>query len=396
MKLIKYQVQLFQELTDNILPFYGRYALDEQNGGFYGLIENDCTVHPHTPKGLVQHGRLLWIYAQAARRLQRDEYFTLANQAYTFLLDHFLDKEYGGFFWFVDAVGRPLSTHKFVYGEAFAIYGFSEYFLATGDERSLETAVSLYRLLEKHTWDSEHSGYFDVCLQDWSVTDQLNVDEIEDAVAKTMNTHLHILEAYTNLLRAWDNPQLRESLYALILIILNKIIDQSTGHMKLHFSANWRSLTSVVSYGHDIEASWLLVEAAEVLGDADLLAEVKKVAIHMAQVAFEEALAADGSLLYEDDDTDRVWWAQAEAIVGFFNAYQMSGKAHFLDASLNCWQYVQDAIIDRQYGEWIGGVTAEGQLMPGAKAGPWKTPYHNGRCCLEIMRRIDELVVAGP
>jgi mannobiose 2-epimerase len=390
--LSDFRAQFFQKVTKNILPFYGRFAVDEQHGGFYGAIENNGSVRAEAPKGLVQHSRLLWTFAQAARQLQNDDYLPLAKQAYTLLMAHFLDKEEGGFFWFVDAVGQPLFMQKFTYGQAFAIYGLSEHFLATGNEVALETAVSLYHLLEKHARDPQYGGYFDVCLPDWTVTDQVNVDQVQEKVPKIMNTHLHLLEAYTNLLRAWNHPQLNDSLHALIHSMLDHIVDQRAGHLKLHFSENWRSLSATVSYGHDIEASWLLLKAAEGLGDEKLLAKVKPVAVHVAQVAYEEGLDADGSLRYEDHDTDKVWWAQAEAIVGFLNAYQMTGNTHFLDASLNCWQFVQDVLVDRQYGEWLGGVTAKGKPMPGEKAGSWKTPYHNGRCCLEMMRRVDQFV----
>ncbi len=391
MNLTDYQEQVSQELITNILPFYGRFALDKKNGGFVGLIENNLTIHADTPKGLVQHSRLLWTYAHAARKLQNDTYLEVAHHAYTYLLDKFVDPEHGGMYWFVDADGRPFSTNKITYGHAFAIYGFSEYFLATGDERSLQTAVSLYLWLENKTWDPEFGGYFDAYLADWTRADELNVDEVEMPVAKTMNTHLHMLEAYTNLLRAWDNEQLRHSLRTLINIMLDHIIDHSRGQMMLHFTGDWHSLTPHISYGHDIEASWLLVEAAEVLADEELLAEVKRVAIHMAQAAYEQGLDPDGSLRYEASDSDRHWWPQAEAMVGFLNAYQLTGQDHFLTASLGCWQFTQANIIDHQYGEWIWGVTAEGKPINREKAGPWKTPYHNGRSCFEIMQRIDQI-----
>ena len=389
--LQSYATEVEQELVTNILPFYARYLMDREQGGFYGAISNDGTVEMQAPKGLVQHSRLLWTYAYAARQLQDDSYLELANRAYLYLLKNFVDAQYGGFFWLVAADKRPFSTNKLTYGHAFAIYGFSEYYLATGDEAALETAVSLYHLLEKHTWDNEFGGYFEAYLADWTRAPEINVDEVVGIVDKTMNTHLHLLEAYTNLLRAWDNAQLRESLRTLIDIMLNAIIDQATGHMKLHFSRDWQSLTPPISYGHDIEASWLLVEAAEVLGDVDLLASVQQVALHMAQAAYDKALDADGSLRYEDHDTDRIWWAQAEAMVGFLNAYQLNGNPQFLEASLNCWRYVQMALVDHENGEWFYGRTASGDLMPGVKAGAWKTPYHNGRSCLEIMQRINKL-----
>ncbi|MFO7682165.1 MAG: AGE family epimerase/isomerase [Chloroflexota bacterium] len=390
--LHRYAFEVKEELVSNILPFYARHMLDKERGGFYGSIHNDLTLELEAPKGLVQHGRLLWSYAQAARCLQEEAYLAWAQQAGAFLMDHLRDREHGGFFWFVDAAGRPFDTNKITYGQAFALYGLSEYALAAGDERSVETAVSLYHLLEKHTWDPEHGGYLEAFHADWSRNEDINVDKIAGSVAKTMNTHLHMLEAYTNLLRAWDDDQIRHSLRLLIGMMLDHIIDPHTGHLKLHFSTDWQPLTPDISYGHDIEASWLLVEAAEVLGDADLLAKVIPMALHMAQVTYEEGLAADGSLRYENHNPDKIWWAQAEAMVGFMNAYQLSGEPHFLEASVNCWTYVKNEMIDRQNGEWFWGRTASGDLVSDEKAGSWKAPYHNGRSCLEIMRRVTELL----
>lgn len=387
-----YAFEVEQELISNILPFYARRLLDQERGGFYGCIHNDLRLEPDAPKGLVQHGRLLWAYAQAARCLQEERYLAWAQQAGAFLLDHLRDREHGGFFWFVDAAGRPFDTNKIVYGQAFALYGLSEYALAAGDAHSLETAVSLYQLLEKHAWEPIHGGYLEAFHADWSRNEEINVDKIVGPVAKTMNTHLHMLEAYTNLLRAWDDDQIRRSLRLIIRIMLDHVIDQTSGRLKLHFTTDWQSLTPHISYGHDIEASWLLVEAAEALGDADLLAEVIPAALHMAQATYEEGLADDGSLRYENHNPDRIWWAQAEAMVGFMNAYQLSGEPHFLEASMNCWGYVKNEMIDRQNGEWFWGRTASGDLVSDEKAGSWKAPYHNGRSCLEIMRRVRELL----
>ena len=388
MDLQTYSRQVEQELLGNILPFHEQYSVDLGQGGFYGRVDNDRTMHMDAPKGVVQHSRLLWSFAHAYRVYQEPIYLRLARRASEFLLDHFLDEQYGGFFWLVDAQGRPLEKQKMIYGQAFAIYGFSEYSLATGEKACLDTAVALFGLLEQKAVDAHYGGYFDAFHQDWRFTDAINVDETAVPTVKSMNTHLHMLEAYTNLLRAWDTPQLRNSLLALIRIMLTHIIDRKAGQMRLHFSAEWQSLTDHMSYGHDIEASWLLVEAAELLGDEELSAEVEQVALHMAQIAYDEGLVGDGSLRDDDQSADKTWWVQAEAMVGFLNAYQLSGKHYFLEASLGCWHYVQETLLDRRYGEWIWGLDGDGSPIPRAKAGLWKAPYHNGRACMEIKKRV--------
>lgn len=388
--LTDYREQVRQELTGNILPFYLHIAADKTHGGYYGTIANDQTIDPRKPKGLVQHSRLLWTFAYAYRRLGQLEYREAAVRAYRFLTTHFWDADHGGYFWLVDRAGAVLDRHKIIYGQAFAIYGLSEYYLAAGDQISLARAIALFDTLERQAVDPQYGGYFEAFSAGWRFSGAINVDETAEPTVKSMNTHLHLLEAYTHLLRAWDDAQLRARLRALITIMLEYIIDRQRSQMKHHFSADWQSLTDSVSYGHDIEASWLLVEAAQELGDADLLAETSQMALRMAQVVYERGLDSDGGLRDDDHSPNKVWWPQAEAMVGFFNAYQLSGQARFLHASFASWAYIQQALVDRQHGEWLWGVDGYGRPLRQEKAGLWKTPYHNGRACLEIMQRIAE------
>ena len=399
MDLSVYTGQLETELRGNILPFHGHVTVDAQNGGFYGRTDNDCTTYPAAPKGLVQHSRLLWTYSQAYHVFADPEYFKLACHAYAFLMAHFHDTAHGGFFWLVDAQGRPLDVRKLIYGQAFTIYGLAEYARATGDPDALDTAVALFRLVETTARDSEHGGYFDVFSRDWQVCPGENVDQAAGPVAKTMNTHLHLLEAITNLVRTQPDEQLRLCLARLIRLHLANIVDHNSGHLRLHFDAAWSPLNNRVSYGHDIEGSWLLCEAAEVLGEAALLQEVMAVALRIAEVTLAQGIDASGAILeegYLSGPTNRncIWWVQAEGMVGFLNAYQLSGERIFLEASIRCWHFVQARLIDRQYGDWLWGVDSTGQPLPLEKAGIWKTPYHNGRACLEIKRRAQQLATA--
>lgn len=389
--LQQYRSEVQQELIENILPFYIDHAMDHTQGGFYGYIANNRTVQPDAPKGQVQHSRLLWSFAHAYRQLQNSTYRRIADYAYAYLRHHFWDNEQGGLYWMVDAQGRPLQTRKLVYGQAFGIYSLAEYYLATGDKESLETAVSLYYLLEQYSADTNEGGYFESHNQDWTLRYGENVDEIAAPVSKTMNTHLHVLEAYTNLLRAWPHMDLQKSLQSLIRSTIDHIIDTDSGHFKLHFKQNWESLHQLISYGHDIEGSWLLVEAATVLGKPDLLHEAKSISLHMAQTAYNEGLDRDGGLFSDSHKSQKEWWPQAEAMIGFFNAYQLCGKPHFLEACYSSWHFIRTHIIDHQHGEWFWGVDHNGLPLNKEKASPWKTPYHNGRACLEIMQRIDAL-----
>ncbi len=399
--LTQYRADVAQELTGNILPFYPNHMIDHAHGGFVGRIANDLTVAPRAPKGLIQVSRILWTFAHAARITHDPAYLAMAERALADLAVHFWDKKAGGFFWTVDYRGRPVKRFKMVYGQAFGLYGLAEHFLATGNAQSLDRAVALFHLLEEHTVDPVQGGYWEACSQGWMPDASLAVDTVDQPVAKSMNTHLHMLEAYTTLLLAWPSDEVRARLRALIRLTIDHIIDPVSGHFRLHFDTEWRSLNQHVSYGHDIEGSWLLVEAAELLGDPALLAEAKTVGRHMAQVALAEGLDEDGGLFNEGGpdgvpslNSPKEWWPQAEAMVGFFNAYQLTGDSHFLDASLAVWRYTQRAIVDHEHGEWFWGVTPTGAPLAKDKSGPWKAPYHNGRACMELMHRIDALLAA--
>ena len=389
--LAQLRVEVEQELTGNILPFHIEHALDEQNGGFYGRIDSDNRIHPEAPKGLVQHSRLLWTYARAYRQFEAATYLEMAERAFSYLLDHFWDKKAGGLYWLVDFGGQPLVSDKYVYGQSFGIYGLAEYYLASGDERSLEMALALFQLLEDRARDDTYGGYFEVFEQDWGRRLAKNVDSEDGPVDKTMNSHLHLLEAYTSLMQAWPGDQLRNSLRHLAGHHLEQIIDPATGHLLLHFTADWKPLNKHISYGHDIEASWLLVEAAGALGEAGLLAETQAAAQRMAAIVYAQGMDGDGGLLSEPGRAFKEWWPQAEALVGFLNAYQLSGQAQYLEAVHTIWAYVQRAFVDQTGGEWFAGRQADGGLADEEKAGVWKTPYHNGRACLELMSRIDAL-----
>jgi mannobiose 2-epimerase len=389
--------QVRQELIKNILPFSMHFVVDRQNGGFHGHVANDRTVQVEAPKGLVQHSRMLWTFAHAGRILDDPEYRPIALHARQALLEWFWDREHGGFFWMVDYQGQPLQTDKFTYGQSFAIYGLAEQHLAYGDAECLGRAIELYRLLEAHCRDAEQGGYWEACQQDWTLAPDRRLDPTDLPVAKGMNTHLHVLEAYTNLLRAWDDADLRASLQGLIHILLHHILNPDTSQFSLYFDRGWRSLSDRISYGHDIEGSWLLVEAAEVLGDPDLLTQAQEAALQMAYATLEQGLDADGGLFYEGDASgvivhNKEWWPQAEAVVGFLNAYQLNGDRRFLDASLASWRFIQAHLVDREHGEWFYCASKAGHSPEGEKAGQWKTPYHNGRACLEVMGRVPKLM----
>ena len=391
--ITKYASELEDELRE-ILRFWTINTPDEQNGGFVGKIDNDNTIDYNAPKGAVLNSRILWTFSAAWNLTREQGYLDMARRACKYLTAYFLDKEFGGVYWTVDAAGNPLDTKKQVYACAFAIYALSEYYKASSDQEALALAIDMYHVLVHYSYDEERSGYFEAFSRNWGPIDDLRLSAKDANEKKTMNTHLHLLEAYTNLYRVWKDEGLRMEIAKLIGNFSSFMIDKDTWHLILFLDEHWVRKSEDISYGHDIEASWLLLEAAEVIDDEVLIAQMKQNAIKMAS-ASEEGLDKDGGLWYEFTPStmhvvkEKHWWVQAEAMVGFFNAWQVSGEERFLQASLSNWQFVKANIIDRKNGEWFWGVGGNGEVMSKEdKVGLWKCPYHNSRACIEIISRV--------
>ncbi|MGA2598271.1 MAG: AGE family epimerase/isomerase [Bryobacteraceae bacterium] len=391
-----------RELTGNILPFWMRHTIDRENGGFYGYVGTNLEVDGQAPRAAVINARILWTFSMAARILEKPEYRDTADWAFDYMADKFWDQKYGGVYWMLDYRGNPISDRKQIYAQAFALYAFSEYFRATGNVDSLEHAKQLYRLIEEKSREPRYGGYLEARSREWCPLEDLRLSEKDLNSPKSMNTHLHILEAYTNLLRAWNNRDVQASQKALLGVVLDRIVDDSTCHFKMFFDNEWHSLTDHISFGHDIEGSWLIPEAAEVLGDRELLERSRTTAVRMAQAVFDEGLDSDGSLFYEADsrgkliDPNKHWWAQAEAVAGFYNAFQISGQQHFEVQASRAWEYIEKKIVDRVHGEWHAKLRPDGEPFTEQEdadaclVGPWKCPYHNGRVCFEMMARLGE------
>lgn len=389
---LEFQQQIKNELTDNILLFWSTKMVD-QNGGFYGQITGDGQLVADADKGGILNARILWTFSSAYLQEKNPVYLEMANRAKDFILTHFFDTEFGGTFWKLSCDGQPVDTKKQIYSQAFFVYAFTEHYRATGKESSLEAAIELFRLIEKHSFDHQLNGYFEAYSRDWELLEDLRLSEKDANEKKTMNTHMHILEAYTNLYRVWKDEELARQLRNLILIFIETIVNPETRHLDLFFDEGWTVKGKIISYGHDIEASWLLDEAARVLGDADLLTEVQAICIGIAEAACE-GLQPDGSLIYEWDqvsghlDNDRHWWVQAEAVVGFLNAYKLTKENEWLDKALKCWNFIDKNLVDREGGDWFWSVNSAGATnLAGDKAGFWKCPYHNSRMCIEVMIR---------
>ena len=383
-------------LMGNILPFWLEKTIDRENGGFYGRIDGHGVLHKEAEKGAILNARILWTFSAAYRVLRKPEYLEAATRAKDYVIAHFYDKEFGGTYWSLDYLGQPKDTKKQFYAIGFMIYGLSEYARATGDEEALDYAIRLFDTIESHSFDRENNGYIEACTREWGEIADMRLSDFDANYPKSQNTHLHIIEPYTNLFRVWKDERLERALRNLINIFTDHILNPETHHLDLFFENDWtRGAGHLESYGHDIECSWLMHEAALVLGDKDVLAKVEPV-VQMVAKASEKGLNADGSMIHEANldtghvDDDLHWWVQAETVVGFFNIYQYFGDETALDKAERCWQYIKDNLIDRENGEWYWSRHADGTLnTDDDKAGFWKCPYHNGRMCLEIIERTE-------
>ena len=399
MDLQALKAEAARELGENILPFWIDKMTDPR-GGYYGRIDGHGRLDADAPKGLILNARILWTFSQACRMLGRAEYLQAARRAKDYLEEHFIDREFGGAYWSVDAQGRPLDTKKQFYAIAFAVYGLAEYYRATSDLTALETAKDLYRSIEEHSLDTVRGGYIEACTREWGTIEDMRLSDKDENCAKTMNTHLHILEAYTGLYRVWKDAGLHDRLSDLIRIFLDRII-RPDGHLGLFFDEDWQLHGAMQSFGHDIETSWLLVEASEVLCESGdpldrlLYLECIGASRDLARAA-TEGLTPDG-MIYEYDPAsgyrkeDRDWWVQAEAVVGYLNRWQLAGDQADLDRSFASWDYIKRAVIAPD-GEWYWGRKASGAVnLEDDRAGFWKCPYHNGRMCMELITRLQLL-----
>lgn len=387
-------------LETNILSFWQERMVDYRQGGFYGRIDGYNVLHPDAEKGAVLNARILWTFAAAARVLNNTPYRILAARAYDYLMQWFMDREQGGVYWSLNADGTPLDTKKQTYAIAFAIYGLAEYVRLTNNQEALNAAIRLFEDLEAHAykWDNEKiskckNGYVEALTRNWQPIADMRLSEKDENGVFTMNTHLHVLEAYTNLYRVLKNVQrddvqgtkerITKQLRTLIDIFANRIFDPATGHLMLFFDEKWQPSNTHTSPGHDIEAAWLLHEALEVLGDEELLNQTLPVIHSLAQAAEEDIM------------DEKEWWCYAEAVVGYIDQWKLYQDEKPIESNINlelaetAFHYIQTHLMDRENGEWFWTILPDGTPdRTHDKAGFWKCPYHNSRMCIEIIERL--------
>jgi len=371
-----------------IADFWESRMTDRENDGFYGRIDFNNNTKKNADKGAVLNARILWAFS-AAFRFDKTQttYLDMAERAYNYISDYFLDPEYGGAYWALDFKGNPKETRKQIYAQSFVIYAFAEYFKISRDTSAKDSAIALFRLIEEHSFDKDNNGYLEAFGRNWGAQEDMRLSEKDMNEKKTMNTHLHIIEAYTNLYSIWKNEKLKNKIINLLNIFEEHFINKNNWHLHLFFDEYWNLKSRNISYGHDIEASWLLLDAANTTNNDDIIEKYKHFAINIANIA-SEALDTDGGLWNEYDFEhkkliqEKHWWPQAEALAGFANAWQLSKDKKFLDRLYNSWEFINKHIKDHKNGEWFWGIDKNYLLLKEDKSGMWKCPYHNLRACI--------------
>ncbi|MCB0656791.1 MAG: AGE family epimerase/isomerase [Saprospiraceae bacterium] len=384
--------ELEKELVQ-VLDWWPEHLWDQEEKAWYGRMKGDGTLDPDHSRGVILYTRLLWTYSSAARIMNNSYYRQLADHTYRYIRRYFQDTEQGGLIWEVSAKGEVLADKKQIYAQAFGIYAYSEYYRLTGSLEALESALEWCHLVEVHSFDPDHGGYYEAFDREWNLLSDMRLSEKDANTAKTMNTHLHLLEAFTNLYRVAPSESLNNQLTKLIRLFLDIFIDPVEQRLILFFDTTWDRQEDLISYGHDIETSWLLLEAADALADPDLLVEAKSAALHLVEAVIGHGVAPQGGLWYERKgdqlDEDRHWWPQIEAVVGFINAWQLVGNPYYYLLAYRTWEYIKNHLIDHEHGEWFWSVDKHGiPNIKDDKAGPWKANYHNCRGCMELMHRL--------
>jgi mannobiose 2-epimerase len=385
-------------LYGHIMPFWTGPAVDHERGGWMGWLTNDLKPDRTKPKGLIVHSRILWAFSAVHRMRPEKIYRQMADRALDYLMRHFWDERYGGGFWHLNDAGEFIDDSKKIYGQAFFVYALSEYHLAFGAPAVLDRARAMFDLIEKHAHDPAHGGYIEVCRRDWSEAGpEARLSDKDMNEKKSMNNHLHVLEACTNLYRAGKDERVGARLRELLQLFEERILDPRTHHFNHFFDEQWKVRSDSYTFGHDIEGTWLMCEAAEELHDAAWVKRAGQTALRMCEVVLREGAQSDGALCYEGRggkiiDYGRECWPQAEALIGFINAYQLSKDARYFAAARGVWDFIDKHLIDRVHGDWFWRITPEGIVDPTLpKVSEWKGPYHSSRACMETIRRIATL-----
>jgi cellobiose epimerase len=386
------QTECRQELIA-IADWWVNHTQDLEFGGFYGEVSVDNTPVKQANKGVILNARILWFFSEVAAKIDNPAYKAAADRAYFYMMNYFIDKEYGGVYWELDASGKAVNTKKQIYAQAFVIYALCAYYKLNHNSDAIKQALNLFALIEKNAIDHSNQGYLEAFTREWNLIDDLRLSDKDLNYPKSQNTHLHIMEAYTSLYELVSDAAIGSALRYNIEMFDRFMIDRKTNHLRMFMDMQWQDFSPGFTYGHDIEAVWLIAKALETLGDQEYFNYLFPDLLAIAKTNLQEALAEDGHLMDAYDFASQtvsdisVWWVQAEALVGYLYIYSVTKDEQYFFVAENIWRFIKQHQIDSQSGEWFWLSNLDDQsLQPEYKAGFWKCPYHNGRAMMEVER----------
>lgn len=390
------QSEFKQELI-RTANWWATYAIDEANGGFVGEITDDNQVVEGASKGVILNARILWFFSETAQYIDEPKYRACADRAFDYLSTYFVDTDFGGFYWELDAAGQPINTKKQVYAQAFVIYALSSYYQLTKNENALTLALNTFELVEEKAIDREREGYLEAFTREWGLIDDLRLSDKDLNFPKSQNTHLHVLEAYTRLAIVEPTDVVKNALRYNIEMFDKYMINRENYHLRMFLDLEWKDFSPGFTYGHDIEAAWLIAKALEALGDDEYTKKLTPDLIKVAETTAKEGIGEHGQVLdaynFETKTVspDTVWWVQAEAVVGFLYAYVTTKESRYLEIAENVWSFIKKYQMNHESGEWYWLSTLDKKPdVPNYKVGFWKCPYHNGRAMIEAALYLEQ------
>jgi mannobiose 2-epimerase len=389
----EYAAELKDQLVEKIMPYWYDTAIDQKYGGY--LLSDDAArkAPPATEKQLVTQSRMIWGFSHAHLKGLKDgkrDYLKAAAQGYRFLLEHFLDRQNGGYFWATDVPGKPVDQRKLVYGESFVIYGLVEYYRASGDKAALGHAMELYHVLQKRAHDPKYGGWVEHFQRDWTpIVDPGAQVIVEVSGRKSANTHLHLMEALTELYDATRDRAVRKSLEEALRINCTYFYPEEAGKAAFHRHFDWQPATerssAGLSYGHNVEFAWLMIRAEQVLGRKPSWAHFDAELDHALKYGYDHVRGGLYSRGFDDQpatDTDKVWWVEAEMMAALTVGLKHQENPAYSEALDRLLPFILTYQANPSDGIWLDTVTAEGRPKVTAKAHNWKANYHDVRAML--------------
>jgi mannose 2-epimerase len=416
-KLHGWLEEVEHHLNDELLPYWRERGDDTEYGGFLTCFDRDGNTTGETDKNLLAHCRLIFSFSLISRAGldPGGSFIRRACSGARWVLDHFADPEHGGFFWIVERDGTPLNARKIIYGHSFVIYAFSELARASGEQKWLETSRKTFDLLQEKAADKTNNGYWEFFEHDWSHSPSGR----GGGDRKSLDVHMHLMEAFTNLHSAGGDPEHASGTRALIELITEKMLHTEYGTGIAQFSGDFTPLRAILfdnvwgsdrdsddnggrpidntSYGHNVELGWLLRWSLDVLGGesehyGQIILRLYEHCIRHGIDNERGGVFCEGAFNGPARERNKEFWQQAETLVAMLDGYELSGDERYLEAYGNVHRFVFDHVINHSVGEWLPLLDENNNVLWDYMGHRWKINYHTVRSMVECRRRLTEIV----